>query len=283
MDTAGPSAPRRAGLVHRALKAVSEAVLPAPVLITILAIRARRHKHRLNAGWGLRALSEQLGGRFKMTVQTGPFAGLRLPRAALHEHIGSSIMGSVEGELHGVWLSLTAAEVPLVVNVGSSFGYYAAGLARRFGCRAVAFDPDPWARRATRDLARLNGVSIATHALCSRAWLEHMTPGALVVMDCEGYEADLLRAPVPAGLSQSVLVIELHEHLRPGSDRDIQNALSSTHVIERVPSRADAPAPPVDLSFLDEKSRALACLEIRTPQTWLVCRPRRGAANRSGS
>jgi hypothetical protein len=279
VDKGRPPVGQLTGVIHRALRSISKAVLPAQIFIAILAIRARRHKHRLNAGWGLCALSKQLGDRFRMTVQGGPFAGLRLPPAALAEHLGPSLMGTCECELHGAWLSLTTADVPLVVNVGSSFGYYAAGLARRFGCRAVAFDPDPWARRATRDIAKLNGLSIATHALCSRAWLERMTPGALLVMDCEGYEAELLRAPVPAALAHSVLAIELHEHLRPGSDRDIQHALAPTHVIERVASRADTPEPPVDLTFLDEHNRALACQEIRTPQSWLVCRPR--AASRA--
>jgi hypothetical protein len=274
VDAGRPPASPPPTAARRALRAIGQALLPAALLITIRAIRARRHKHRLNARWDLQALSAQLGARFQMTVQSGPFAGLRLPDAALREHLGPYLLGTDERELHDIWLSLTKSDVPLVVNIGSSFGYYAAGLARRFDCASVAFDPDPWARRAVRDAARLNGLSIETLPLSSRAWLDQVTPGALVVMDCEGYEAELLRAPAPAGLARSVLVVELHEAIRPGSGRAIEDALTPTHVIERITSNATVPAPPVDLGFLDEKRRMLACMEIRDPQAWLVCRPR---------
>ncbi len=78
-------------------------------------------------------------------------------------------------------------------------------------------------------------------------------------------KAELLAAPLPSSLSRSVMVIELHEHLRPGSDPEIEAALAPTHLIERVPSSTQPPLPPVDLGFLDEKHQTLACMEIRAP------------------
>jgi hypothetical protein len=263
----------KAGALHLALRRIGDAILPARLLITIRAIRARQHKHRLAAEWGLTTLSRRLGRRFNMTVQSGPFKGLLLPPATLHEHLGPTLLGLAERELQDTWLSLTKADAPSVVNIGSCVGYYAVGLARRFGCPAVAFDPDPWARRATRATARLNGVSITTHAQCSREWLEAMTPGPLVVMDCEGYETVLLRAPIPRSLVRSVMVIEVHEDLQPGSEQRLIDALMPTHDVERIASNAALPDAPVDISFLDTHGQEMARMEIREPQSWLVCRP----------
>ena len=244
-------------------------------LLTIVrAIRARRHSHRLLQTWGVSALSKQLAAHLGLQVKSGPFEGLLLPPQAIDEHLGPFLLGTYEHELHGVWPEIPAAT--LVVNIGSNMGYYAVGLARRLGCPAVAIDPDPWARRATRAMARINGVDrIDVKRFCRRSWLATIPAGTLVMSDCDGYEVELLRPPVPAGVAHATLVVETHDVVQQGAARAVIGALEPTHHVVIVPSIETPPASPIDLGFLDEKDRTLARSEIREPQSWLVCRPRR--------
>lgn len=254
-----------------ALKRLARAVTPPRLLTFIVAARARRHSHRLNAGWGVSDLSGKLLDLFDGTVQAGPFAGLRLPREARAEHLGPYLLGTYEHELHGFWRRMACGETPLIVNVGAKFGYYAAGLSRLLNAPVRAFDADPWARRQLARTAALNGVGIEIRGACTRRDLQALPAGSLVVMDCDGCEEALLRPPVPGGLRRSHLVIELHG---PALERDDTVALlAATHDVEVVPSREGRPAP-ADLPLLTEHERELAVVEIRTPQRWLLCTPR---------
>lgn len=253
------------------LKRLARIMIPPRLLTFIVAARARRHSHRLNAGWGVRDLSGKLLDLFDATVQGGPFAGLKLPREAAAEHLGPYLLGTYERELHAFWRRLAAGSIPLVVNVGAKFGYYAAGLSRLLDAPVRAFDADPWARRLLARTAELNGAAIEIRGGCTRRDLEVLPPGSLVVMDCDGCEEVLLQPPLPEGLRRSRLVIELHGPALEGDET--VKSLARTHDVEVVPSQEGQP-PPADLPSLTAHERELATLEIRTPQRWLLCTPR---------
>lgn len=254
----------------RAVKRLVRALIPRPLVTAIVVRRARRHSHRLNAGWGVADLSARLFETLGPSVKAGPFAGLRLPREAAAEHIGPYLLGTYERELHPHWERFLPGTVPLVVNVGAKFGYYAAGLASRLRAPAIAYDADPWAREVLRRTAAINGVAIDVRGRCDRSDLQALPPGTLVVIDCDGCEDALLRAPLPEGLIRSRLVIELHGAML--DDDDTVTRLERTHGVVTIPSM-EAPPPPADLPFLSAHERRLAVEEIRTPQRWLICTP----------
>ena len=256
------------------MKQLIAAALPFPFRVMLTAIRARRHSHALNAEWGVRALSQRLHDTLGGTVQAGPFAGLRVPAAAIPEHLGPYLAGTYERELHPTWARLATMGVPLVVDVGCKVGYYAVGLGRMFGCPTVAYDADPWARRLTAMTAVDNHVAVTVHGLCGRDDFASLPPGALVVMDIEGGEEALLAAPLPAGLDRAVVVVELHEMVRAGLSQAVTAALATTHTIERIPT-ASPPDPPPCLAFLQERERTLAVNEHRSEQSWVVGWPLR--------
>ena len=253
------------------VKRLVRALIPAPVMIPLAAVRARRHSQRLNRQWGLDRLSRRLYDELGPRVQAGPFAGLTLPREALAEHLGPYLLGTYERELHDYWGTLAPGSVPLIVNVGSKLGYYAAGLSLKLGAPAIAYDADPWARRATTSTAALNAARVDVRGTCRRGDLLDLPPGALVVIDCDGGEEALLRDPVPEGLAHSSVVLELHGPMLENDE--MAERLRRTHHVHAVPS-ADAPPAPAHLEFLSEHERRLAVEEIRTPQRWLLCRPR---------
>jgi len=252
------------------VKQLMRALMPPSLLTAIVVRRARRHSHRLNAGWGVADLSARLFDALGPSVQAGPFQGLQLPREAAAEHIGPYLLGTYERELHPHWHTLRPGTVPLVVNVGAKFGYYAAGLAARLQAPAIAYDADPWARGVLSRTAALNGVVIDIRGRCDRSDLQALPPGALVVIDCDGCEEELLRDPLPAGLLRSRLVIELHGAMV--DDDDTVTRLARTHDVVTIPS-VDAPPPPADVPLLTEHERRLAVEEIRTPQRWLIGTP----------
>ncbi|MBA3949784.1 MAG: hypothetical protein H0X44_07555 [Acidobacteria bacterium] len=162
------------------------------------------------------------------------------------------------------------------MNVGGKVGYYAAGLSRLLAARGIAYDADPWARAALKEAVALNAVNVDVRGRCSRADLEDLPAGALVMIDCDGCEEVLLRDPLPSGLATSRLVIELHgASLR---DDDTADRLRRTHDVVGVPTLDASPPPPM-LPFLDEQERRLAVKEIREPQRWLICTPRRPPAS----
>ena len=116
-----------------ALKTLVRLLLPDRAYTTISAIRARRHSQALQADWGIPALNAQLTSRLGWNVRSGPFAGLRLPASAAPEHLSPYLLGTYEREIHGVWAALRPGSVPLVVNIGAKFGFYAVGLGRQIG------------------------------------------------------------------------------------------------------------------------------------------------------
>ena len=252
------------------LKRLARALLPEPLLTMISAVRARRHSHHLNRQWGVARLSARLLSELGPAVQAGPFRGLVLPSEAAAEHIGPYLLGTYESELHAYWASLEPGSIPLIVNVGGKVGYYAAGLSRLLGARGIAYDADPWARSVLQQTVALNAVDVEIRGRCSRAHLEDLPAGTLVMIDCDGCEEVLLQDPLPAGLVRSRLVIELHGASLEGDDT--ADRLRRTHDVVGVPSH-QTPAAPVMLAFLDEHERKLAVEEIREPQRWLLCTP----------
>ena len=252
------------------LKRLARRLLPERMLIALTARRARRHSHHLNDEWGIAEISRRLLDELGPSVRSGPFKGLTFPREAAPEHLGPYLLGTYERELHPYWASLQRGSIPLVVNVGAKVGYYAVGLHRLTGAPVIAYDADSWARSVLRETVSLNLADVTIRPACSRADLESLPKGTLVVIDCDGCEEVLLRDPIPAGLRHSRLVIELHGAML--EDDDTVNRLRRTHDVEVVPSN-DTPAAPPGLPFLNDHQRKLAVEEIRTPQRWLLCTP----------
>jgi hypothetical protein len=220
-------------------------------------------------------LNQKLIARAGRRVLDGPFVGMTLTPSAEEQHVGPYLLGTYEAELHNWIEECLRGRFSQIVDIGSSFGYYAVGLARNFPhTSVVAFDTDWWARRAVMEMAAANGVSNITLArYCSPSWLAaHLKPSSLIVSDCEGYEVKLfLESPIPA-LVTATMIVELHEETPGELAQRFEERFSSTHAIERVTDRRLTPpvrnVPGLDPSELERLSR-----EVRGPQSWLYLRP----------
>jgi hypothetical protein len=195
------------------------------------------------------------------------------------EHLGPYLLGTYETELHPWIERLTSQRFQQVLDIGSKFGYYAVGLARRMpSTPIVAFDPDPWARKATREMSDANATPLVTiESFCSTTWLDRrLTPHSLIVSDCEGFEGELFPSATTPALDSSTLIVEIHDNLIPGVGRAVRDRFARTHGVECV-TNLDHVDPGVDLSFLTPELAAAAAREIRGPQEWLLFTPRDAA------
>jgi hypothetical protein len=217
-------------------------------------------------------LISQAGDR----VLDGPFRGLRLPPAAHREHVGPYLLGTYEAELFPWWDRIFLQRFAQIIDVGSNFGFYAVGLARRFpSTPVVAFDTDWWARRTTRETARANAApNVAVRGFCSPEWLAgHLEPNALIVSDCEGAEGQLFCSRWVPHFASATFVIELHEEFVPGVTTTILDRFHGTHAVaEAVTIAEPTPRPPAWSLSGEEMGRVAR--EARGPQKWLLLTPR---------
>jgi hypothetical protein len=245
----------------------------------LMSARARAHAHRVVAGWGCGPLNRQLFAQFGGVVQEGPFAGLTLIARTQAEQIGPYLLGVYESELDEAWATVFRGSYTQIVDVGAKFGYYAVGLARRYpGAAVVAFDTDWWARAAVREMAVANGTgNVAVKGFCGPEWLaRHTQAAALLVSDCEGYEAVLFGPGTLPRLRTATLIIETHDCLVPGVTDRLRTAFGETHTVRVYGPDGVRRASTRPLDFLSESERPLAVQEVRPPQSWLLCLPQAG-------
>jgi precorrin-6B methylase 2 len=178
-------------------------------------------------------------------VMHGPFRGMRYP---FDESIGSTLLpkllGSYEIEVSGFVEHACFEPYSSIVDVGSAEGYYAVGLAMRKPRTPVfAFDTDSRARELCRHMAELNGVAgqVSVRSECTPEVLAQLDLGAhaLIILDCEGYEATLLSPEVVTHLRHHTLLVELHDFITPGISRLIHSRFQRTHHVETVLSMHD--------------------------------------------
>ncbi len=240
----------------------------------------------LKAMWGtykanrLLAMRATLVSRFDLTVQNGPFKGLRYISESSGSALLPKLLGSYEAALHAVLLDLMSNEYDTMIDVGCAEGYYAVGFAYRCpGVPVIAFDANPVARAMCSRLARLNGVAdrITVLGECERDALGAAILGrSLIICDCEGGELHLLDPAVVNGLDCCDLIVELHPHVHPLIPRLIEQRFEETHAGAVVYGLA-APARPEELKLFHWFDRPLATYEERSGATpmWTVLRSRR--------
>jgi hypothetical protein len=112
-------------------------------------------------------LTDWLYSETKGIVQSGPFAGMTLPREQAWPDgaLCPMLLGCHEQELHEILemeiRHLAMLEHPKIVNLGCAEGYYAIGFARRLPHAQVwAIEPNENCLRIMAQAAAVNGVKI---------------------------------------------------------------------------------------------------------------------------
>lgn len=304
----GPSGDGATTSLDEAIEALFHAVLRQPPTPTIAALHRRlietgqidlaTLERSLRSSDAYRARRDDPENRDAVTdlvkaasgcaVLDGPFAGLRLvDRSSRGDgDLAPKLLGTYECELHAAIEACRTRRYDAVIDIGSAEGYYAVGLALLFDRVPVfAFDPDPAARAVLARNAALNGCTdrIVAAGRCDPAVLRGLYrdhPRALVLSDCEGYEATLFGdADTNAAGRHADLLIECHDGWDATITPTLFAALSPSHAITRIDQSGRDPNAFACLAGLSEWDRWRAVWKRRgVAQHWLFCQSReRGA------
>jgi len=198
----------------------------------------------------------------------------------LPERAGVPVLaGAYEAELHDVMSRWIASAPPVVVDVGSSEGYYAVGLARALPSTTVyAFDIDPEARRLCGAMAELNGVAerVVIETECTTERLEAFPDtGVHLLVDCEGCELAILDPSAAPKLAGWSILVELHDFVDPSITDTITRRFASTHDVQLIEEQPREQHDVPELAALAPSERAQQLDEHRPARMrWASLEPR---------
>jgi hypothetical protein len=247
-----------------------ELTLETRTLLEVLGLSARAR---------VAALTGELVQVLEGKVQNGPFKDMQLPGDSSwgFGDVAPKILGCYELELHAALEKAIARSPEVVINVGCAEGYYAVGLARRLpAAKTYAFDIDSRAQAVCAGAGALNGVAdrLIVQGECTAQHLVDLTRGAkraLIVLDCEGAELQLLTPEITRQLAHCDIVVETHDFIDRSITPTLAKALSAQHAVEQIREGARDPAGYPVLRQLGSLDRALLTCEFR-PEVmyWLV-------------
>lgn len=235
--------------------------------------RERRHIRRFEQRMGLNELRNSYLAQHDLSVASGLFAGMRYISASVCSALIPKLVGSYEAELHEIITQALTKGYTAVLDVGCAEGYYANGFALCLPTAPVyAFDIDVQARRPCAAMSTLNNLQdqVIVSGKCDPTGLNALlTSRSLLICDCEGYEEDLLHPELTPALSQTDILVELHDHIRPGVSLLLQERFQKTHQVTLVTAVKRDPADYPKLLFSEAFDRDLAVSEFRAAnQQW---------------
>lgn len=197
-----------------------------------------------------------------LTVRRGAFSGLEFPRSAIghSNYLSAKLAGTYEPKVLE-FLETHATENDVLVDLGSSDGFFLTGLARSNpDLRAIGYEINSWERTTAQRLASINGVEIETRERATSEELASLPAGRLLLLcDLEGLEEDLLDPDGAPWLSDATMVVEVHEMFRPGVSRTLAERFESTHEIDHVVAEKPDIGEIAELQEWDRQAAALAC------------------------
>ena len=209
--------------------------------------------------------------RKKGVVALGPFAGSPAAEDSI-QHCWMRLLGVYEFYLHPYIEDAILQRPPVVVDVGTSTGYYSIGLAYRLTkSKHIAFEMQSGERESLSRTASKIPTAINLKGLCTVDALREITmqfDRGLLVMDCEGGERELLCDMIHRQLGKWSVILEVHDWHSPGVGEEIQKRFVQSHHVQEIWSREPKAADfsgllPWPLNYYCEKPLAKICAENR--------------------
>jgi hypothetical protein len=231
--------------------------------------------------WAEYLLLKQSAGR----VLDGPFKGMRFFELRRGWFWPARVMGTYELEIRPAIEHLVSGDYSRFVDVGAGDGYYAVGFAlRRPEARVIAFEAEKQMHREIEDLGRMNWVEdrIQIQGFCGptelAAALGNEEARTALLIDCEGFEVELLDPRQVPALAKTTVLVETHELLRAGVEKTLRQRFEESHDItvyhSRPRTRTDLPVK----SWLLSRYLVNSATEYRSgPQSWWLMVPRMAA------
>lgn len=176
-------------------------------------------------------------------VMSGFFKGMKYVPGSVGSAFFPKIVGSYEIELKSIVESLIAESFDTIINVGAGEGFYAVGFAvKSANSRVVAFETDKDGQKLIGEMSAANEVAdrIEIKEMCKaenlRSALQN-SGSALVVMDIEGDEKQILDPEIVPELKNAQILVELHDCIYRDVAETIRERFSGTHEIAEIWSR----------------------------------------------
>ena len=237
----------------------------------------------MNRDQQLRTLTVNVFEKAAAAVQRGPFTGMTLVQETSWHggKVLQKLLGIYEMELHAAIEEAVAFHPTSIVNVGCAEGYYAVGLALRLPQATVhVFDSDLAALSVCEKAAAANRAesNLRLEKSCTGTQITTLLRRAercLMFVDCEGCETTLFPEIDLKDLIRTIVIVEMHEYLFPGSTEELMQRFENTHQVQSIAQSARNPHEIEFLRDLPEDTQWLAVSEGR-PQTmnWFFAVPR---------
>lgn len=162
------------------------------------------------------------------TVRYGPFKGLKLERDTWWGSLdlGSQCLGLYELEILNFIAQIEPGQFSNFIDIGAADGYYATGMLKsgKFP-KAICFEQSEKGRDTIARNWRRNGSEgvLEIYADANPETVSALSPndltGALVMVDIEGAEFDLLLKETLGIFRRSTIIIEIHNWIENFMDR----------------------------------------------------------------
>ncbi|MGE3906816.1 MAG: hypothetical protein AB7F36_12755, partial [Reyranellaceae bacterium] len=190
----------------------------------------------------------------------------------------AKVLGVYERQVAIALQQAARANPTRFINVGSGDGYYLVAMGRLLPqARLIGFDTSDQANEEARKVLAANGMADRAElpGHCDRnALAAVLAQDSLLLVDCEGYEADLLDPEALPELRRATMVVELHDFARPGVTELLRQRCAATHRIDILDQDQPLPTASPDLAALPESIVRTIVSERRSClMRWMVMVP----------
>ncbi len=232
-----------------------------------------------------RQISERVRIGADSVIQYGPFRGMKLSSSDSHwggSDKGAMILGLYEKEILDLLASLGSTTRPFI-NLGAADGYYGVAMLVAGLCRtSICFEVDEKGRALIHESAAANRVGdrIRVHGRADRGF-QSIIPevdlrNAVVLIDIEGHEVEVLDSEAFRQLASCDVIVELHPWVPNYAHRlpRLVEASVGTHEVAQLQTGARDLSQLPGLSEVPDSKRWLLCSEGRPcPMFWLHFKP----------
>ncbi len=233
-----------------------------------------------------KAISKIVAEKFNWTVSFGPLNGLVLARDSSWNigDFGSMIIGTYEIEVLEVIISLSK-KYKIFIDIGAADGFYGVGLIRSgYFEKSICFEISEKGQASIKQLAKMNGClekiqifgEANAQSLTELSRDEHLE--ALVLIDIEGVEFELLSEEVLKLLRRCSIIVEIHDFSVHEGNRkyiDLTNRVTQFFDVTTVTTTSRDLSNFPEFEDFSDHARWLLVSEGRGKRmTWLVMSPK---------
>jgi hypothetical protein len=180
-----------------------------------------------------RDLSNAIAETFNWVIKYGPFAGMRLLRSSWwgEGDKASIVFGLYEQEVAKELLDLSK-KFKTFIDIGAADGYYGVGMVCcGYVEKSICYEISEAGQKVIAELAVLNNCSdrVKVRAEAKKNFLAEVTaagePNALILIDIEGAEFDLLDDAQLEQIRNCAVIVEIHDFIVSDGKSKYENFL----------------------------------------------------------